>query len=353
MKVRFDQIHRFFTHLAIWLFYLLYESSILLIIDNVHLNFWETGLSFAIYAAVFYANSLYIFPRVFNRRKYGYLLLIPCLIGIVILLRYALHWYVLPHLDNQVLHPFTTHKRFLAQSIWRGGYYTLLSLGYFFAINSLYIEKQRRKLSEAKAERQDKLREAEKALMQAEISNLKSQINPHFLYNALNFFYSQIYPLSERTANGILLLSDIMRYALKDDLVNGKVMLEDEVEHLQNYIRMNQLRFDNQLQVDFTVEGSLAYRMIIPLILITFVENCFKHGDLYDSGHPLTIRLRVSDDQLSFYTYNKKQRGIKPRSTGVGLTNTRRRLDLCYGDRYSLDLSDEGDFFACTLIINL
>lgn len=115
------------------------------------------------------------------------------------LLRYLLYRHVIPLLDDRMLHPFTTGRRFLAQSIWRGVYYTMLSAGYFFALNSIRTEQERRR----QAEQERRLGEMEKTLLEAEILNLRSQINPHFLYNALNFFYARIYPYSEKTANGI------------------------------------------------------------------------------------------------------------------------------------------------------
>lgn len=353
MRFQSNHIRKYITHLFIWVFYILYESSILLIIDGQRLNLWEILFNFSLYATIFYTNSLYIFPRVINRQKYWYLAGIVLLSGLALLVRYVLYLYILPYLENQLLHPFDSPKLFLAQSVWRVGYYSLLSLGYFFAINFVKIERKRHRLSELKTKRLLQLRDKERALVQAELNNLKSQINPHFLYNALHFFYAQIYPLSEKTANGILLLSNIMRYALKEGEINGKVMLEDEVEHLQNYILMNQLRFDNQLQIRFEVKGTVKYRMIIPLILITFVENCFKHGDLHSPEHMLLIRLEISEEQFFFFTHNKKQHGSKSPSTGIGLANVRRRLDLSYGNQYCLELKNEPDFYTCKLVINL
>jgi LytS/YehU family sensor histidine kinase len=130
-------------------------------------------------------------------------------------------------------------------------------------------------------------------------------------------------------------------------------MLADEVKHLENYIAMNQLRFDDQLQVRFELDGSLSYRVIMPLLLITFVENCFKHGELFDPAHPLVIRLGVSNDELFFYTHNKKATGTRPKSSGIGLVNIKRRLDLVYPGQYTLRLKDEPHSYTCILTLNL
>ncbi|WP_345117304.1 sensor histidine kinase [Hymenobacter algoricola] len=225
-------------------------------------------------------------------------------------------------------------------------YFLLPSIGYWFARNAIRLEKQKR-------EQEHDLRVAERNLMEANLAFLKNQINPHFLFNSLNFLYAQVYPYSEETAKGILLLSDIMRYALKEDDNNGKVMLEKEVQHLHNYIAINQLRFNQRLQIQFEISGSLQFMMILPLVLITFVENCFKHGELSDPQNPLLIQITTVNNQLTFRTRNKKRDGPKEKSTGIGLDNTQRRLDMVYPERYVLTVNDEQDYYTCTLIIEL
>ena len=341
------------VHAIVWIAYVLYESSLLLVVDGVRMNVWETGLNFVLYANIFYLHSEIILPQVVIRKRYYMVLGVLPLIALAVLMRLLLYRHVIPVLDSDMLYPFTSYKLFLSQSVWRGGYFIMLSTGYFFALHAVRTERERRKQAEARREHLFRIQEMEKNLMEAEILNLRSQINPHFLYNALNFFYSQIYPYSEKTANGILLLSDMMRYALKEDGLNGKVMLEEEVKHLENYIEMNQLRFDHHLQVSFQVDGSTSFRMIMPLILITFVENCFKHGDLLDPANPLLIRLFITNDQLVFYTFNKKLSGNKPISTGIGIDNIRRRLELGYPKRHSLVLKNTDSFYTCTLTLNL
>lgn len=341
-------------HALAWVLYVCYESSILLIIDGFHFNWWEVVLTFAIYAIMFYVNSLYILPRFYIRKKY--LLLVLSLLGLGVFLvvaRYLVIVNILPYLDPEILYPFKNDKTFIAQTVWRGGYFTILSTGYFFANHLVRVERQRNELAEVRARNEQYLREMEGNLLKAEIINLKSQINPHFLYNSLNFFYSQIYPHSESTAKGILLLSDIMRYALKEIGGNGKVMLEDEIQHLRNYISMNKLRFNDRLQIKFDLIGNPSFRMIIPLVLITFVENCFKHGELFDPANPLLIRIEVTNEQLIFHTHNKKRSGTKEPSTGIGLANTKQRLSLMYPGNHSLTLTDGSDFYSCNLTIQL
>jgi sensor histidine kinase YesM len=341
-------------HSGIWLFYIFFESSLLLIIDDFALNYWETGLNFILYICLFYTSSLVTFPKLYLGKKYVLLATsIVFQIGVLIALRYLVTLYVVPQLDEALLHPFTNFRIFLAHTIWRGTYFTILSVGYFFAIHAIEVERQRRILIEARLRHESELQKVERSLMKAEIANLKNQINPHFLYNSLNLFYSKIYSYSESTARGVLLLSNMMRYATKEDDYNGKVLLEKEIEHIHNYISINQMRFDNKLNVDLQISGSTNLRMITPLLLITFVENCFKHGDLLDPDHPLLIRIEISDEQLRYYSHNKKRGGSRIKSTGVGLANVKQRLDLEYPDYYSLDLKDESLFYSCNLVLKL
>ncbi|MBT9393146.1 histidine kinase [Hymenobacter sp. NST-14] len=335
------------THLAVWLVYIFYESSLLILLNVGALNYWETLLNFVIYALLFYANAELLLPWL--ARKRNYLLFVVALLAIFaayVALRGGLNMYLLPELGQHMLRPVSSAKLFWAQTVSRGIYFLMLSFGYWFARNAVMHEKQRRK-------QEAQLRIAERNLLEAEVAFLKSQINPHFLFNALNFLYAQVYPLSESAAKSILLLSSIMRYALKEPEESGKVMLEEEVYHLQNYIEINQLRFGNRLQVQFKIEGSLYYLMILPLVLITFVENCFKHGELFDADHPLIIQLQMTDNRLLFYTHNKKRHGPKEKTTGIGLANTRKRLEVMYVGRHSLVVNDSADFYTCTLSLDL
>jgi LytS/YehU family sensor histidine kinase len=230
-------------------------------------------------------------------------------------------------------------------ALYRGTFFVVTGVGYWFARHAIDLEKYTR-------EQEYLLRKTERSLLESNLTFLKNQLNPHFLVNSLNFLYTQVYPHSENAARGILLPSDAMRYALHEE-INGKVMLVHEVKHLNNYIEIKQLRFNHQLQIDFQAIGGSQSLMILPLVLITFVENCFKHRKLADAPNPLTTRLEVVQSQLTFCTHNKKRHGPKEKSTGIGLANARRRLELLYQGRYELTLSDTPDDYLCTLSILL
>jgi two-component system, LytTR family, sensor kinase len=226
--------------------------------------------------------------------------------------------------------------------------------------------KQRKVLEEQKMQL-----EVEKST--ANFNFLKAQINPHFLHNTLNFLYAKSLPYSQELSEGILTLSDIMRYALSEgNAKDGKAPLKDEIEHVRNVIKINQLRFSNTLNVQFVVEGVANEAMIIPFVLITLVENAFKHGDLKNTADPIDIKLTIDEGQqfkvaakavhlniekaavhkLYFYCRNRKKTGPKELSTGIGLENIKKRLELAYGKDYSLNVIDDNEYYTTELTIN-
>ncbi len=214
-------------------------------------------------------------------------------------------------------------------------------------LNNLRDEKKQRKILEA----QKMQLEVDKS--QANFKFLKSQINPHFLHNTLNFLYAKSLPYSAELSEGILTLSDIMRYALSESAgSDDKAPLKVEIEHVRNVIKINQLRFNNNLHVNFEVNGVVNDVEIIPFVLITIVENAFKHGDLQRPEYPIDIKLTIDHNHFSFYCRNKKKSGPNEISTGLGLDNIRNRLDFAYGSNYKLLIKDEADLYTTQLTID-
>lgn len=332
-------------HVLAWLGFAGYEQSVFLVIGTNQMEIWHNLPYYLLNAGLFYGNASWLLPKLVARQRY----LLYCLGALLLLLLYALlrtELYLYLLAVDPALPDASSYSQTLALSSYRGIFFFLVSIGYWFSRHALQLEKQKRV-------QEQQLRDTERSLMEANLAYLKSQINPHFLFNALNFLYAQVYPHSESAARGILLLSDTMRYALQDDEHNGKVMLTQEIQHLHNYIAINQLRFNNRLQIRFEVSGNTQFLMILPLVLITFVENCFKHGELDDPAHPLQIELAVVQNHLTFRTHNRKRHGPKAQTTGIGLVNTQKRLELLYPGRYALTTQDEPDFYQCTLTLDL
>lgn len=194
----------------------------------------------------------------------------------------------------------------------------------------------------------------QKQKAEAELLAIKHQINPHFLFNSLSFIYGKAIKKEQEVAHAVLLLADIMRYALnKEEDVQGKVSILLELSHVKNVIEMNQLRYNHQLNIKYTENITSLDAQIIPLVLITLVENAFKHGDLMDPASPLSIYVMGDHDTLAFSIKNKISTGTKELSNGIGLVNVSERLKLMYGSNFSFRINEEAGFFDVRLKIPL
>ncbi len=267
------------------------------------------------------------------------------LTGVIILINSVyntLLFYLLPAaLHNSYTSIFKMFREMIVALI------PMLLFSYLFAYVTVLREalKQKRVL-----EAQQLILEAQ--IYQANFNFLKAQINPHFLHNTLNFLYAKSLPYSSELSEGILTLSDIMRYALSQgNQKDGKTPLEDEIEHVRNVIKINQLRYRNKLKVNLEVVGDIRGATIIPFVLITLVENAFKHGDLKNKDYPIDIKVKVESNKLYFYSNNKKRSGPKQLSTGIGLGNIKKRLEIAYSDKYEFTVQDELEFYTAKLII--
>lgn len=205
-------------------------------------------------------------------------------------------------------------------------------------------------------ETQGKLSRLEQEKSTAELSALKSQVNPHFLFNSLNNLYSLALDKDARTPDIILRLSQTMRYLLYESNADF-VPLEKEIEHLANFVEMQRLRVGGQVKIDFTVAGEPAEKQVAPLLFLPLVENGFKHGVKGETeGAFIFIHLQILDNQLVFKTENNKgtvDEVEKGEFRGVGLQNLRRRLDLIYPGKHRLDITDGISTFTVTLQLDL
>ncbi|RZK42972.1 MAG: histidine kinase [Pedobacter sp.] len=201
-------------------------------------------------------------------------------------------------------------------------------------------------------ENERKTRLFKEEAVRAELAFLKSQINPHFLYNTLNYIYSLAIPVSNKLATAVVRLSDLMRYTLSDS-VSGKVPLSKEIAYIESYISLFSMRFEPDFHVKFNVGTLNGKEEIAPLLLIPFVENAFKHGVVNDAKRPININLKVQHNTLRFELSNKVNHAQKDYSSGIGLVNIQRRLQLIYPDQHELLISNNGNTYKITLNINL
>ena len=190
----------------------------------------------------------------------------------------------------------------------------------------------------------------EKLYLETELNFLKTQINPHFFFNTLNNLYSLALNRSEETPEVILKLSDLMSYMLYESN-EARVSLEKEINYLQNYLDLEKLRFGKRLTINFEIEGQMEGVSIPPMILILFVENCFKHGlkDNIDQVN-IDIALKVENSCLFFSIRNPVSASVAATGvSGIGLKNVKRRLELLFKTDYELNIINDSMEYAVAL----
>ncbi|GAA0564850.1 sensor histidine kinase [Chitinophaga japonensis] len=232
----------------------------------------------------------------------------------------------------------------------KGGRTDIVSLFLFIMVVTLAMAvelSKRWRLTEQRATR------AEADHAHAELSFLKAQINPHFLFNTLNNIYTLALTGNEHTADSIMKLSNIMRY-VTDDAAEHFVSLQSEVDCIRDYIDLQRLRLGKKVQLDFSVTGNLAHKKIAPLILMTFIENVFKYGISNHAPATLIIRIFAEAGTVGFFSRNPLFADRRQQeSTGIGIANTRQRLAHLYPGRHLLNISEDDGFFTVELTLQV
>ncbi|HEY2347392.1 MAG TPA: histidine kinase [Puia sp.] len=196
--------------------------------------------------------------------------------------------------------------------------------------------------------------ESLKENLKAELSFLRSQINPHFLFNVLNNIVAMIRLKSEELEPTIIKLSSLLQYMLYET-DEEKVLLKNEVEYLQSYIDLQKMRLSSNmdLKVDFDVKEE--WLAIEPMLLIPFIENAFKHGTGMLKNPEIQVSLIAQDNRLAFQVKNKyiKSDMSKDKTSGIGIANVKRRIELLYANKYTLAIDKTPDWFAISLHLTL
>jgi hypothetical protein len=218
------------------------------------------------------------------------------------------------------------------------------------------------RLRAAHAETERARLEAELSLRDAELARLRMQMHPHFLFNTLNNLYGLTLERSDDAPDVVLRIADLLDYMLyRCD--QPLVPLAGEIEHLQTYLKLERLRYDERVDVTFNVDGSTADAHVAPLLLVPFIENSFKHSASQTADRAwIRIGLRIAEEELHLTVANSKPPGASlgetgdglPRTAaGIGLENVRRRLDLLYPNAHELNIRDTATQFTVHLRLPL
>lgn len=200
----------------------------------------------------------------------------------------------------------------------------------------------------------ERLKQTETEKTNAELSYLKAQINPHFLFNTLNSIYSLAILKSDKTADAVVKLSEMMRYVLNDSNTNFTA-LEKELNYITNYIELQRMRLTSNVNLTYSCEGTIFDKKIAPLVLIPFIENAFKHGVNSEEESIIDIKITISETDLKLIVKNKcvTSNNNTLNKSGLGIENTKQRLNLLYPENHSLVISEIDNYYSVYLSLNI
>ena len=284
---------------------------------------------------LFYIITLVLVPHVFKRL--GVLTFLASLLGIITLffgIQTLYHLYFLP---------FDRHKGFFDPQ----GIFPLVMITGIASTYGLLLE-----FINFEAEKEERSNEQ----LKSELSFLRSQISPHFIFNILNSIVYLIRTKADKQAEDVTIrLSSLMRYMLYDS-DQSMVSLDRELEYLRNYVDLQRMRFEGDVTIDFEVHGTVRGCRIEPMLLIPFVENAVKHGVSFVQDPYIQVVFSIDHGKLIFQVKNKKGKmkdDVKDESSGIGLKNVLRRLDLLYPNQHVLTICDTEEVFEVDLQMTL
>ena len=342
MKLKSAHIRTISIHALFWILYIVSEYFA----NLIHLRPEQTGrffrsmlLSIPVLMVSTYFIALYAVPRFLKKERW--VLFVLTLLPVAVFVLFSrikwLEW--LNYLENNQFFKVPVAK--VLANVIRD--YAIIALAVCIYIIGDYRKEHKRNI------------ELVKSKAEAEIKLLKGQLHPHFLFNSLNNLYSLALVKSDLTADSILKLTELLDYLVYRANMD-KVPLSKEVQLLNNYIGLEQLRYSDHLMIDMDISVQNDALLVAPLLLLPFAENCFKHGGPDKEGlFRVDIHLHADDQQLVFRVSNSKKSSSEPYkpSGGIGLQNIRQRLALLYPGRHQLTITNQPGFYDVRLEIKI
>ena len=335
--LRWAITHRF--HFYAWSLFLFYEIVLVGLYVGHFGHPVRYMVNYSINIGLFYFHAAVVL-RIGLKRGKANLYSIPLLFILEIALYvgsfFCVHWLLQRYTDMVQDSVIKLDRQFVLSQVFRAGYFILFSTGYYFLENFLT---QRKRAAELEKTRLENLVQ----IAQSENAYLRAQINPHFLFNTLDFIYHNAREAAPVAAESISALSDLMRHAVESNFDRSFVRLGEEIQQVESLINIHQLREDHSLNIRFFYDEDVMGLEIIPLVLITFVENIFKHGNLKDRAFPARIDISMDGKDLVIGIVNLISRKKFGNSLGSGMENVRKRLAYTYGEKAVLQFGDEVD----------
>ncbi|WPU97239.1 sensor histidine kinase [Mucilaginibacter sp. cycad4] len=345
-----SRIRVFFQHLLGWLIYILYEEAVVYF-SKIDIS---TVFAFIVNAIIFY-NTWKIL-RAISKKITNVFFLAPVLFVvstaiIVITVLFKLEVDALMyHTSFQVSADPDKISSLIMRTIYFGG----MGAAFGFARELIQREREVAQHSIEKAQILEQQQKLEKKALQAELNVIKSQINPHFVFNTLGFLYAETYKKLPEVGQSIITLSNIMRHALTKN-EDGFSSLESELAYIKDFIKIHENR-SKAFFMKISIESGVIPYKVVSLVLITLIENMFKHGIFNQSTKEAALSITVENGKLHFYSLNYKNNNSvnKIQSNGIGLNYIRERLTDEYGrEGYELLINETHNSYECKLTMPL
>lgn len=335
------------VHSALIVVYILYEI-ITNQVSGYTVSFWLYIPYYAILIIGFYFNSYILFPTIYKHRRsiwkpgLMFLLTITLLICLLLLTHHILRYFLTGELSLR------THKQTLINSIWRSVYISMLSGAHWLFLHTL--EQKRKEVILLKRQQ-----EAERKELVLQIAYENARINPHFLFNTLQFVYRDIAKISPKSEYAIAGLSDMLRYAFAPVADDGKVALLEELGQVRRFLDLNRQRLAEQFYFTYheKLSGDIRDLRLPPHLILSIVENMIKHGVTDTAGKEAMFSIEVKECTLIVEARNHRKINAKPVSTGFGMSNLRARLQYLYPKRHQLQIEIQKDIYTFKMSILL
>ena len=291
--------------------------------------------------SVYIINYTIICPKTLSQKKIGTFLVVILFMPFVFAgIRYLLQEVIIYHLFG--FHNYGERTRVFWYYVFDNSYYTIKSILFSTTMYLLFMY----------IKEKNRLHELEVAHKKAELDILKTQLEPHFLFNTLNVFYTELIEKQPATAKSIHKLSELLRYVTYEA---GKdfMPLKRELKFIEDYIFFHKKRFENSMYLNFSIQGDVKDQKIPSLILIHFVENIFKHGVFNHKDHPAYITIDITRTNISIRTKNRISNGQSYTVSGLGRENLEKRLDLIYNKNYEFNYTRKPLYFEAYLNLPL
>ena len=331
-------MRKFWVHTGFWVvFFLMWNRLLYFYVNNEWNRLYFSAMDTGLIMLTFYALYAYLIPEYFQRKSLSRLIIKSALL--VLLLAGIASWVMGLLLQNMIV---PIHFDF--NWTYKDMQYNRFFMAFLGMLAGTFV-----KLALDRFELQRNLARLEKERSEAELTYLKAQLNPHFLFNSLNSLYSQLELGTGDPKQTLSALADMLRYQLYDSS-QELASLNKELRYLADYIALQKLRLDN-CAVTYVVAGNIESQEIAPLLLITFVENSFKHISDNLTENFIDISVRINEGQLDFNCRNSYE--ARAASKGIGLDNVRKRLSLIYGERQQLRIKEENNIYTVELSLCL